>query len=97
MGDECGGVSAASLEMHVEGVDKAELCEYMRTTGDVRFKSIIKRLRESGEWTYPYEIFISVNLVRDDVFMINTIRQVGIRSYGGIVNREDVTVGKKVL
>lgn len=78
MGDENGGVSAASLEMHVEGVDKAKLCEYMKTTGDVRFKSIIKRLQESGEWTFPYEIFISVNLVRDDVFMINTIRQVGI-------------------
>lgn len=78
LGDECGGVSAASLEMHVEGVDKATLCDYMKTTGDVRFKSIIKRLQESGEWTFPYEIFISVNLVRDDVFMINTIRQVGI-------------------
>ena len=77
-GDECGGMSAASLEMHVEGVDKAALCEYMKTTGDVRFKSIIKRLQESGEWTFPYEIFISVNLVREDVFMINTIRQVGI-------------------
>ena len=78
MGDENGGVSAASLEMHVEGVDKVALCEYMKTTGDVRFKSIIKRLQECGVWTFPYEIFISVNLVRDDVFMINTIRQVGI-------------------
>ena len=78
MGDECGGVSAASLEMHVEGVDKAALCEYMKTTGDVRFKSIIKRLQACGIWTFPYEIFISVNLVREDVFMINTIRQVGI-------------------
>jgi hypothetical protein len=88
-GDENGGVSAASLEMHVEGVDKAELCEYMKTTGDVRFKSIIKILQERKIWKFPYEIFISVNLVKDDVFMINTIRQVGIDG----VDAESVTLG----
>ena len=77
-GNEEGGMSAASLEMHVEGVDDAKLFNYMKETGDVRFKSIIKRLQASGEWTFPYEIFISVKLVRDGVYMINTIRQVGI-------------------
>lgn len=77
-GDEEGGLAAASLEMHVRGVDKAALAAYMKETGDVRFKAIIARLKESGVWRFPYEIFISVQMTSEDVFMINTIRQVGI-------------------
>ena len=77
-GDEEGGMSAASLEMHVEGVDDEELFSYMKETGDVRFKSIIKTLCETGEWKFPYFIFISVKMVQNGVYMINTIRQVGV-------------------
>jgi len=78
LGDEEGGLAAASLEMHVDGVDSEKLFGYMKKSGDTRFRAIIGRLRESGEWTFPYEIFISVKLCHDDVYMINTIRQVGI-------------------
>lgn len=78
LGDEEGGMSAASLEMHVENVDREKLTEYMRSTGDLRFRALINPLKESGEWDFPYDIFISVMLTRDDVFMINTIRQVGV-------------------
>ena len=78
LGDEEGGMAPASLEMHVENVDSEELIAYMRKTKDVRFRNLIGPLREKGIWTFPYEIFISVMLTRKDVFMINTIRQVGI-------------------
>lgn len=78
MGDEEGGLAAASLEMHVENVDSEALTAYMRDTGDVRFKAIIEGLKARGEWPFPYSIFISVRLMRDDVYMINTIRQVGV-------------------
>jgi len=88
-GDENGGMSAASLEMHVEGVDDEELFAYMKETNDVRFKSIIKRLQDSGEWKFPYEIFISVKLVQNGVYMINTIRQVGIDG----TNADSITRG----
>lgn len=77
-GDEEGGMSAASLEMHLENVDWEELTEYMRSTGDVRFRALIRELKEKGIWKFPYEIFISVMLTQKDTFMINTIRQVGI-------------------
>ncbi|MBO4217857.1 MAG: FAD-dependent oxidoreductase, partial [Clostridia bacterium] len=77
-GDDEGGMAAASLEMHVENVDAEELTEYMKTTGDIRFRNLIKPLKESGEWHFPYEIFISVMMTKPDVFMINTIRQVGV-------------------
>lgn len=82
-GDEEGGVAAASLEMHVENVDHVVLREYMAATGDVRFKAIIERLRQQGIWNFPYDIFISVMMNSSDVFMINTIRQVGIDGTDG--------------
>lgn len=77
-GDQSGQMSAASLEMHVEGVDTTELTEYMRKTGDVRFKDIINRLKNNGEWNFAYSIFISVKLTDDGVYMINTIRQTDV-------------------
>ena len=77
-GDENGGMAAASLEMHVENVDLDVLSEYMRKTGDLRFVALINDLKANEEWHFPYDIFISVMLTQDDVFMINTIRQVGI-------------------
>lgn len=77
-GDEEGGMAAASLEMHVENVDAKALTGYMKATGDIRFRELIKPLKESGEWSFPYEIFISVMMTKPDVFMINTIRQVGV-------------------
>lgn len=77
-GDEEGGMAAASLEMHLENVDWETLTQYMRSTGDVRFRAIIEKLKEDGIWKLPYDIFISVMLTKKDTFMINTIRQVGI-------------------
>jgi hypothetical protein len=77
-GDNEGGLAAASLEMHVENVDSEELFEYMKTTGDIRFKALIEPLKAEGKWEYDYEIFISVLLTSPGVYMINTIRQVGI-------------------
>ena len=82
-GDEEGEMAAVSLEMHVENVDHEKLTAYMKETGDTRFKALIGPLKESGEWKFPYEIFISVMLTRKDVFMINTIRQVGIDGTNG--------------
>lgn len=78
LGDDEGGMAPASLEMHVENVDSEQLIAYMRETGDLRFRNLIGPLREQGIWTFPYEIFISVMLTQKDVFMINTIRQVGV-------------------
>ncbi len=77
-GDEEGGLAAASLEVHYEDVDYKELFDYMKETNDVRFRALINKLKETGEWTFPYEIFISVMLTKKDVCFINTIRQVGI-------------------
>ncbi len=77
-GDENGGMAPASLEMQVENVDTVRLAGYMKSTGDFRFKNIIARLKECGEWDFDYDIFISVMLCENDKYMINTIRQCGV-------------------
>ena len=69
-GDDEGGMAAASLEMHLENVDWEELTEYMRSTKDVRFRTLINELKEKGIWKFPYEIFISVMLTKKDTFTI---------------------------
>ena len=93
-GDEEGGLAAASLEMHVEGVDFDTLYAYMRDTGDVRFKDLIGALKERGEWPFPYEIFISVKLTGKDAYMINTIRQVGVDGTDAASLTRAVTEGR---
>ena len=94
-GDEEGGLAAASLEMHVENVDRRQLEQYMAKTQDVRFRAIIGRLKEEGKWPFPYEIFISVQMTKPGVFMINTIRQVGIDGTNAGSLSRGVTEGRK--
>ena len=81
--DGDGLMAPASLELHVENVDTAELSAYIRESGEIRFKKIIAQLREEGIWTFPYDIFISVQMPKSDVYMINTIRQVGVDGTDG--------------
>ncbi len=68
----------ASLTFHVSHVDHAELQETIERTRSPKFRELIARLRASGEWPFPYDIFISVKGLSDDEAMINTIRLVGV-------------------
>lgn len=94
-GDESGGLSAVTLEMHVENVDDTALKEYMERTGDRRFKTIISKLTDDGIWNFPYKIFISVKLIKDGTYMINTIRQVGIDGSDAYDLTRAVTEGRR--
>ena len=94
-GDEEGGLSAATLEMHVENVDDAVLAEYMERTGDRRFKAIIAKLTDEGVWRFPYKIFISVKLIGEGTYMINTIRQVGVDGADADELTRAVTEGRR--
>jgi len=94
-GDAEGGMAAASLEMHLENVDLEKLTAYMRRTDERRFRSIIGKLKEQGMWPFPYDIFISVLMTKQDVFMINTIRQVGVDGSDGRSLTQGILTGRK--
>ena len=68
----------ASLTFHLSHVDHAVLLETIEKTRSPKFRELIASLRLTGEWPFPYDIFISVKGLADDEAMINTIRLVGV-------------------
>ncbi len=90
-------MTPVSVMFHVDDVDQDMLDSYVHEHKSPRFRKLILTLREAGEWTFPYEIFISVQLAEKGTMMINTIRLLGIdgtdgesKSDGMIRGREDV-------
>ncbi|WP_043581932.1 FAD-dependent oxidoreductase [Geminisphaera colitermitum] len=80
-GDEL--MAPASLIFHVNNVDQDALASEIYRTNSYRFRELIQRLRESGEWTFPYEIFISVQLHEKGTLMINTTRHCDVDGTDG--------------
>lgn len=64
----------ASLTFHLDHVDSAALAAAIETDREPKFRSLIAKLKAQGEWPFPYDIFISVQLLEEDVVMINTSR-----------------------
>jgi glycine/D-amino acid oxidase-like deaminating enzyme len=71
-------MTPASLTFHLSHVDHAVLQETIEKTRSPKFRELIASLRSTGEWPFPYDIFISVKGLADDEAMINTIRLVGV-------------------
>ena len=71
---EDGLMTPASLIFHVENVDQDALSEYIHDTEENRFRNLIEDLRRRGEWDFPYEIFITVQLTDKGTLMVNTTR-----------------------
>lgn len=76
--DEDGLMTPCSLEMHLDNVDGHALVSYQNEHQSPKLVEIIDRLKKEGIWNFPYEIFVTIQLMHKDVFMVNTIRQVGI-------------------
>ena len=72
--EEDGQMTPATLIFCVDQVDREALSRHIHEHDAPRFRALIKRLRQTGEWTFPYDIFISLQVIDDDVFMINTSR-----------------------
>ncbi|MFO7636477.1 MAG: FAD-dependent oxidoreductase [Clostridia bacterium] len=78
LGDKDGGMAPASLGMCVEHVDGEAMLSYIENNNEPRFRSLIASLRRQGIWRFPFDVFICIRLDKADVYMINTLRQVGI-------------------
>jgi hypothetical protein len=68
----------------VDNVDQDALAEYIQAHQAPRFRQEIAELRAAGQWDFPYEIFISVQLQEKGAMMINTTRLVGIDGTDGV-------------
>lgn len=72
--EEDGLMAPATLMFHVDHVDQDALASEIYRSGSPRFRELINRLREEGEWDFDYEIFISAQLVDKGTLMVNTSR-----------------------
>ncbi len=95
--DEDGLMTPTSLMFHVDRVDQDALDAYIHEHESPRFREKIKELRKAGEWPFPYEIFISVQLDEPGTMMINTTRLVGIDGTSGASVSEGMVRGRKEI
>jgi glycine/D-amino acid oxidase-like deaminating enzyme len=72
--EDDGLMTPATLIFHVDHVDQDALAAAIDATDSPRFRELIQELRDRGEWPFPYEIFISVQLTHKGTLMINTTR-----------------------
>jgi hypothetical protein len=89
-----GLMTPTSLTFHVDRVDQKALAEYINQHDCPRFRRKIAELRAAGEWPFPYEIFISVQLEEPGTMMINTTRLVGIDGTNGASKSEGMVRGR---
>jgi hypothetical protein len=80
---EDGLMTPATLMFHVDGVDQDALRDEIYRTESNRFRELVQKLRATGEWTFPYDIFISVQLTEKGTLMINTTRLVDVDGTDG--------------
>lgn len=78
-----GLMTPASLTFHLYNVDHRALSDTIESNRNPKFRDTISELRKKGEWPFPYDIFISVQLVQEDVAMINTMRLTGVNGVDG--------------
>ena len=92
--EEDGLTTPASLSFHVYNVDHRELGAYIERHHTPKFRAKIRELKEKGEWPFPYDIFITVQLVQEDVAMVNTMRLPGINGIDGASRTQGLVQGR---
>jgi glycine/D-amino acid oxidase-like deaminating enzyme len=93
--EDDGLMTPATLQFHVDNVDQDALAEYIHKHNSPRFREKIRQLRAAGEWPFPYEIFISVQLAEKGTMMINTSRLVGIDGTDGKSKTDGMIRGRR--
>jgi len=90
-----GLMTPASLTFHLYNVDHRTLADYIETHRSPKFREKIQQLRQSGEWPFPYDIFITVQLLQEDVAMVNTMRLPHINGIDGRSRTKGLVQGRK--
>lgn len=76
--EEDGLMTPCSTEMHLEHVDADKMVAYQNKNQSPKFVEIIDRLKAEGKWNFSTEICVTVRLAEEDVFLVNTIRHMGV-------------------
>jgi len=92
---EDGLMTPATLQFHVDNVDQDTLSAYIHEHNSPRFRKKIAELRKAGEWPFPYDIFISVQLTEKGTMMINTSRLTGVDGTDGVSVTDGMVRGRE--
>ncbi|MDU1891539.1 MAG: FAD-dependent oxidoreductase [Dysgonomonas sp.] len=92
---EDGKLTPSSLIFHAYNVDADELYKAVVKNRDPKFRSLIEKLRSTGEWNFPYDIFICTQLIEKGEFYVNTSRLIGIDGTDGKSVSEGMKQGRK--
>ena len=87
-------MTPTTLQFHVDHVDQDALAEHIHQHKAPRFRQKIRQLRASGDWPFPYDIFISVQLDEPGTMMINTSRLCGVDGTDGASKTEGMIRGR---
>lgn len=93
--DGDGLMTPASLIFHVDRVDQDATKSYIEQHASPRFRDIIDGLRERGEWPFPYDIMISVQLHEKGTMMINTTRICDVDGTDGLSISKAMMQGRR--
>ncbi len=93
--EEDGLMTPATLIFHVDHVDQDQTAAYIKEKDSPRFREIVDRLRATGEWTFPYDIFISVQLHEKGTMMINTSRITDVDGTDGLSVSRGMMLGRQ--
>lgn len=93
---EDGLMTPVTLMFHVDHVDQERHAQYLRDQDPTRrLRGLITELRAKGEWDFPYDIFISVQLQQPGTMMINTTRICGVDGTDGRSVSRGMMQGRK--
>jgi hypothetical protein len=90
-------MTPASLIFHVYNVNKEALTKGIKRIGDPKFRNLIIKLKESGEWDFPGDLFICTQLPTEGEYYINTIRLIGVDGTDGESISEGMKRGRKEI
>ena len=77
-------LTPASLSFQVYNVDQKRFLGFVASERDPKLRRLIKKLKETGEWDFPYDLFIWIQLLHEDEFFINTTRLIGVNGVDGV-------------
>jgi len=89
-----GLMTPTTLIFHVDNVDEEALNAHFRKHGD-RLLGQIADMQKKGQWPFPYNRFITRKLNEDGVWMVNTVRLVGIDGTDGKSTTEGMIRGRQ--
>jgi hypothetical protein len=92
-----GLMTPSTLEFHVDNVDQDTIRDYIYAHDSPRLRELINDLRAQGEWPFPFDIFISVQLTEKGVMFINTSRLIGVDGTDGASMTQGMIGGRKEI